>query len=262
MTWVIGGIIPFGYGVGLSDIRVTFSDGTHDDCLQKLYPIEKFIAAGFAGSVKIGFFLLHDLSRFLHLDAPDSAWIPEWVALNWWRRAKRIFQKFPQNEQKLKASILMVGIHPTINNGDSSWPKGTVCVFESPNFEPKFSRGLEFFSIGSGKYIEAYKKELHRSTQLHGNPLIQAEVGSIGGWGHAIKTNLTQTIKDNPDATVSEHLHILIAKRGEVLLGNNDHTTYANNSVIEFRMPWVAQSYSEFVKYCENRKKSGALATC
>ncbi len=82
MTWVIGGITPFGYGVGLSDIRVSWDDKKYRDCLQKVYPVGKFIIAGFAGSVELGFRLIQDLSNFLHLDNPDEAWIPEWIAVN------------------------------------------------------------------------------------------------------------------------------------------------------------------------------------
>ena len=41
----------FGYGFGISDVRVTLADGSEVDCLQKIYPIGRHVAAGFAGSV-------------------------------------------------------------------------------------------------------------------------------------------------------------------------------------------------------------------
>ncbi len=262
MTWVIGGIIPFGYGVGISDIRVTFSDDSHEDCLQKIHPIAHFMVAGFAGSVKIGFCLLQDLKIFLKLEEPGQAWIPEWVAMKWWRRARRIFNSFPEEERKLKSSILMIGIHPTKNNGDSPWPLGSVYIFDSPSFAPKAAKEMEFLSIGSGKYVDEYKKALHRATQLHDNPLIHAESGSIGGWGHAIKIGLSFTMKDHPDSTVSPHLHIVIIERGRLSIGNNNHTTYIKDAPQKFEMPWVAKSYPEFIKFCKDKKMNGALATC
>jgi len=58
MTWVVGKLTPFGLGIVASDIRVTFG-GRTEDCLQKIYPVGGGILAGFAGSVKIGFSLLH-----------------------------------------------------------------------------------------------------------------------------------------------------------------------------------------------------------
>jgi len=64
MTWVLGTNTPFGYAVGLSDIRVTVADQQFD-CLQKVYPISRFVAAGFAGSVAIGFEMVSELQRWL-----------------------------------------------------------------------------------------------------------------------------------------------------------------------------------------------------
>lgn len=63
MTWIVGGAPPFGWAVGLSDIRVSFSDGTELDCLRKIYPVGRFITAGFAGSVAIGFAMIQRLSE-------------------------------------------------------------------------------------------------------------------------------------------------------------------------------------------------------
>jgi hypothetical protein len=39
----------------MSDVRVTFPDGRVRDLVQKAYPVGRYIVAGFAGSVKIGF---------------------------------------------------------------------------------------------------------------------------------------------------------------------------------------------------------------
>ncbi|WP_260736442.1 hypothetical protein [Tunturiibacter lichenicola] len=55
MTWVVGIPTTFGYAFGISDVRVTLGDKTEIDCLQKIYPIGRYVAAAFAGSVKIGF---------------------------------------------------------------------------------------------------------------------------------------------------------------------------------------------------------------
>lgn len=86
MTWVVGVSTIFGYGALYSDIQVTYSGGGSTDVLQKAYPLSNFIAAGFAGSVRIGFMLLQSLSDFLRI--PDDAlsklaWDPVWVVHNW-----------------------------------------------------------------------------------------------------------------------------------------------------------------------------------
>ena len=107
MTWIVGGVTVFGYGIALSDIRVSWhgTNALHKDCLQKVYPVGNFIVAGFAGSVKIGFCLIEDLKRFLFMPDPTKAWSPKIVALKWWRRARHIFKEAPKEERKLGSSI-------------------------------------------------------------------------------------------------------------------------------------------------------------
>jgi len=73
----------FGYGIGISDVRVTLEDGSQHDCLQKMYPVGRFMAMGFAGSVRIGFAMLEELSSLLGAAGEDQMWNPNDVA-EWW----------------------------------------------------------------------------------------------------------------------------------------------------------------------------------
>ena len=57
----------FGYSFGISDVRVTLGDASEVDCLQKAHPIGRHVAAGFAGSVKIGFAMIDELRRLGNL---------------------------------------------------------------------------------------------------------------------------------------------------------------------------------------------------
>ena len=52
-----------GYGFGISDVRVTLDGGSEIDCLQKIHPVGRYVAAGFAGSVRIGFGMIEALSQ-------------------------------------------------------------------------------------------------------------------------------------------------------------------------------------------------------
>src|ERR1700677_3626888 len=108
MTWVIGSPTSFGYVIGLSDVQVTWGqNGQSRDCLQKVYQVAPFLAAGFSGSVRLGFRLLDDLASFLSpWPKPGESWIPRWVAIKWYRRARRIFRNAPQEEQILGSSIM------------------------------------------------------------------------------------------------------------------------------------------------------------
>ena len=261
MTWVVGGITPFGYGIAISDIRVTFEDGTHRDCLQKIYPVGNFIVAGFAGSVDIGFALIKDLRNFLTLDDPNEAWIPEWVAVNWRARASRIFRAKPQNEQRLTSEIILIGIHPNKDNGP--FPTGRVCVLKSPNFKHSFADNYDVKTIGSGSNIEDYVESAQKSTNMFGNPLLQGEINRPGGFGQTIAIQLTQMLQKKLDPNVSQYLHVSNIGRGKLSIYNNNYISSGKNgSIKEFKMPWVAQNYFDFKNYCQKRGQNSAQAFC
>lgn len=59
-------------------MRVTLSDGSERDCLQKIYKVGNLIAAGFAGSVAIGFGMIDKLTELLACDDPMRAWDLLW----------------------------------------------------------------------------------------------------------------------------------------------------------------------------------------
>jgi hypothetical protein len=69
MTWIIGTPTMFGYSFGISDVRVTLGGNREIDCLQKVHPVGRFIAAGFAGTVRIGFEMVDGLRQLLYFQA-------------------------------------------------------------------------------------------------------------------------------------------------------------------------------------------------
>src|SRR5712691_5232521 len=104
MTWVVGATNMFGYGALYSDVQVTFPDGTTKDLIQKAYPITNFIAAGFSGSVRVGFSLLQSLAECTLLADEalrTQAWDPVWVAGRWAPLARSVFESAPEVEKTL-----------------------------------------------------------------------------------------------------------------------------------------------------------------
>src|SRR5512147_775130 len=94
MTWVIGRPGPFGYAIGLSDIRVTLHDGKEVDCLQKIYKVASNMALGFAGSVKIGLKIVEELSTSLYISDPHYAHDPRIIAKQFYTGTQKIFNSF------------------------------------------------------------------------------------------------------------------------------------------------------------------------
>jgi hypothetical protein len=160
MTWVVGATSVFGYGALYSDVQVTFADGNTRDLVQKAYPLSNFIAAGFAGSVRVGFMLLQSLVDFIRL--PDGtlrthAWDPVWVATQWAPIARSVFEGAPPSERSLGARILMLGASPTENAGLGA--RMFLCRFADPWFKPGImGRFIMSCGIGSGSGVLEYKR--------------------------------------------------------------------------------------------------------
>ncbi len=266
MTWVIGAASLFGYGVMLSDVRVTFRDGSTADMLKKAQPVGPFIVAGFAGSVCIGYRLLESLYQFLFVPrSPQDnvAWQPEWVAKHWAPEAKKVFDSSPTHEKKLGARILMIGISPDQNMGAPEIPRVYIVRFSSPFFVPGFmKRGLNVAHIGSGsadrRYVQAFRGHFRYTASS-----LRAEMGGAHGWAQMLGSHVDMIADENPMKSVSPHVHIIECRLGSIEEGVNNLKTYMpdGSDPILFEMPKVANNYAEFLQMCKERSvgAEGAL---
>jgi hypothetical protein len=258
MTWVIGAAATAGYAVGISDVRVTLANGREMDCLQKLYPMSRFIAAGFAGSVRIGFAMLDALAYMLR-DLPDgSAWHPEEVADCFQDLASQVFQAAPQAEQALHSHLMLLGAHPTEDAGIPGWVRCSVHTLRSPAFAPQLARAGEVVSIGSGSAVARYQKVLDgfSSNVLS---LLQGEVMDARMGFLPLSIVVQKTIEQNPIPGISPHAHICVVRRGSVEVGTNDENRYPpSGEVIEIRMPPVATTWDELARLASSSTGSCA----
>lgn len=124
MTWVIGAISLFGYGVVVSDVKVSWKNSHRElPILQKAHFIGNSIVAGFAGSVRIGFRLIDSLRAGMTSAGPNDGWHPWWVAKHWQAEAGRIFETSEPQEKQLKSEVLLMGVSPT--GSGSAFPRFT-----------------------------------------------------------------------------------------------------------------------------------------
>jgi hypothetical protein len=248
MTWIVGAAATTGYAVGVSDIRVSFGNGQELDCLQKIYPMARFVVAGFAGSVEIGFRMLDGLAYQLR-GAPDNqAFFPQDVADCFSPLAKDIFEEAPAESKDLGSHIILLGVHPTEDLGIPGWARCSVHVLKSPDFAPESSAIGRVVSIGSGSQIDAYKETLAR---LSADPLslIKMDTAGIGASSLILSMVIQKTVERNPVQGISRHAHICVLTRGSVKIQPNDEDVYPpSGEKMEFRMPPVASSWDEFVK--------------
>ncbi len=262
MTWVIGGTTVFGYGALISDVEVTFSNGVRAPLIQKAFPITQYIAAGFAGSVQIGYRMLHELRGEAALPArQDQAWDPKLVANNFSERARRIFQTFPPAEQKLQCHLLLVGASPTEIHPFGS--RVYLIRMVSPHFVPGvMGNSIQACSIGSGARSKELKRIIKPLFRINSG-VLQADVGNLGGWGQMLSHSVTMAIRAHPMAGISEHHHHIFVRLGSMTIQTNDMTTHhQNGTVSELRMPPVAKSYPEFLTLASGTGHEAALAVC
>lgn len=217
MTWVIGRADPFGHAIGLSDIRVTFSDGSEHDCLQKIHLVTPNMVLGFAGSVAIGLEAVAQMRVALHRDDENDRWGPDYVAETLPEGMSKLFNSFPNYEKVNKCELMLLTAHPTRNNGP--WAKPSVYRFYSPNFEPLKAKQAQIVSIGSGAYVAPYMEALEKLSSDF--DMYQLEVGYSGGSALGLMVSLSSLLKQNPNKGISQFLHIYIVGRNEVRFGNN-----------------------------------------
>ena len=273
MTWVVGMPTSWGYSFGLSDIRVTLASGEERDCLQKIHSVGPFVAAGFAGSVQIGFGMLETLYQLLYLEDKSQAWDP--VAIAQWlpEDARKVFALFSEEERALQSHLLLLSAHPTDNDG-GSWPIAYGYIFRSPNFLPELIPVHNIGAIGSGNGIVECKSAIDRITNDFDArfSLMKGEQGVHGGMGTRLGFDLTRILKRIRPSGVSAHRHYCWAYRGEVIIKTNNHTTegpwssfaagsgygrsadasplppITGEGVEAFEMPTIAASWGELVK--------------
>jgi|KBSSwiStaDraftv2_1062776.scaffolds.fasta_scaffold423091_2 hypothetical protein len=264
MTWVVAASTVFGYGALYSDVQVTFRDGSTRDILQKAYTVANFIAAGFAGSVKIGFTLLESATEHLTLRdrPPDSyAWHPVGAAFSWAPVARSLFAASQPDEQRLESRLLFVGASPSERQGLGA--KIYFVRFVSPSFEPQImSRAIKMCGIGTGAAVSEYKHSIKPLFKLSSG-LLRAEVGRAGGWGNQLGHSISHRLGRAPHFGISRHLNTILVTQEGFRFGKTDQTThYPDGRIVEHKMPLVARSYNEFLALASAAGSEGAEAIC
>lgn len=265
MTWVIGASSIFGTGALISDIRVLLRDGTTAELLQKAYPVGNYIAAGFAGSVRIGFELIHSLQAGLAV--PEGigphAWDLRVVAPRWRSIARQIFRDAPAEERSLGSQVLLVGPSPTENMGAPEFPRMEIVRATSPDYAPRFSKpGLVVRHIGSGGSVSEYKRAI-RPLFRFTSGIHRSHIAGIHEWARTLAFSVTITVRDYPNHGISEHFHVVALRLGDMAVYTNDMTMYPKDSPpLVLKMPRVARSWPEFVDMLNALRASASGATC
>jgi hypothetical protein len=271
----------FGYGIGISDVRVTLADGSERDCLQKIYPVGRFLAMGFAGSVRIGFAMIDAISGYLKTDDDTGMWDLTAVA-NWWPTdARDIFESFRPQERAGQCHLMMVSAFPNTERKDAPRPRAFVHIFKSPEFDTLSIPVRKVGAIGCGtavepcqRFVENLSTSFERMTMM-----MQGEVNCPGGMASRLGIDLTRVLQESQPRGISSHLHYCWVYCKKVIVKTNDHSaegrwsTFPIGSGINepdapttpsverptFAMPQIASSWSQLESLL---KATGASAQC
>jgi hypothetical protein len=231
MTWIVAYPSIAGYASAMADIQVTVSaaDGTrrYVDGLQKIYPVGKWILAGFCGNVRIGFCLIDDLRTCLRTAAnePNWAWYPEVIATSWRRRARRIFARL-NSEYVGGSQIVLAGVHPTRNVahfGPNEYPDPFACIMRAPEYYPEPITVGKLASIGSGNDVDKYRERITRLNHTHPVDLVWGDIfASPGESVRMVAHDLGLDVAKTPAPGISQHFLMGIVRRGEITIEPND----------------------------------------
>jgi len=263
----------FGYAFAISDIRVTLGDGSERDCLQKIYPVGRFLAMGFAGSVRIGFAMVERLTRMLENCPETEAWDPTVVAEWWPQEAATLFRRFPEDERDAHCHLMLISVHPN-EPAEGPWPRSFVHVFRSPDFAAEVVNPQKVAAIGSGANFAPCREEIEKLAVDDDETfnLIKSEMGGAGNIATVLGFSLTRVLQQTQPRGISSHLNYCWAYRGRVIIRTNDHATFGPrwsmfssgsgidrpddeptgpdpeaHGGVQFTMPALARSWSELV---------------
>lgn len=249
-----------GYCYILSDVKVSWGNNVEIDCLQKFYPISKNIGAGFAGSVSLGFKMLDALGDYIRKNPSERGIVPEYVANQWGRIARRLYNEASPIEKRLGCHLIMLGISPKrqIEIGTSYFPRTHVLTFYAPYFRPQIISAYEFGSIGSGMVIKEYKELLDWFNNEINNILKFEEFGQFG-MSTILNILVTDKLSQFPKFGISNHLQIFIGSSGGFTYLTNDRIAEDDSSIL--KMPELAKGYLEFKEFCKMQGFKASAAT-
>jgi hypothetical protein len=154
-----------------------------------------------------------------------------------------------------------MGVRPADNSGCIIGGHPDVIVLPAiRRFKPEFVNLGDVRSIGSGNNVELYMKEL-QALQSNSSPNMQAEIGRPGGMGRSWASSLARLLLENPSAGISQSVHQVLVWRDRVQIEPLNLTkTSVDGKKTDYKMPQIANGWTEFVEFAKKEGLSAAEA--
>lgn len=258
MTWIVGTVPPFGSSYLISDICVSWQDGTEKHCLQKIHKVGRDFLCGFAGSVQIGFVMLKAIGlqfpKKQHL--PPTAIATDWIP----SLARRLFKCSHKAERKLGCQLIISMAHPSENMGDAPFPRIYIWTYTYPDFLPQLCGSDCAVGIGNGSIVPSYVEALRKARS--NSFFLQLITHGESAQAQFLAREMRDSVVANPTGGVSPFFQYGILTRGSAGLGNYDFKRIDASGTTEVKVPNVADTYESFQAMCNNWKLKAAAAIC
>lgn len=257
----------FGQAILVSDTCVTFTSSAGErsyvDCLQKIYPLGKYVIGGFAGSVRIGFNFLEFLRSRFAITPNNEAWSIDVIASTWLPRdLRKVYSYLPDSEKQIgKSSIILAWAHPCRQRGDAPWPWTAIHKFESPDFKPQRADVEEVLSIGVGSAIPRYERAIKDACSSE--TFMKSTMGGLGAQATFLASAISATVEELPVPGISSAFQLGIITRGRYTIADHRQRILGESgSWIDTPFPRTAKNYDEFQQLCSESKNAPQGAVC
>ncbi len=253
MTWVVAVPEVFGHAIVVSDVRVSFSDGSSVDCLQKLHEIGPFVIAGFAGSVELGFRAITALRTTLSQIPRGYAWaLPDIVGTKVRVAARDTFTMAPPELQELGLALVVASAHPSENVRGADFARADVFTLRSPDFVPEPVPPRSCHAIGSGSGRDEYMTAVGIAVRDPG--FLQAVMAGGCLQASSLAQAVEHVVSQSPDPGISRHVQIGLALRGRCLIYSHEYTRITwDGAATRHAVPHVAKSWAELCQILSAR---------
>ena len=241
MTWALGLPTIFEYSGAIADVRVTCPDGSEHDCLQKIYRLGSEVAMSFAGSVKIGFAMLHHIQGTLAYNtqyesqtALDPGQLRLWdgreIAMWLPEEAKRVWALATEAEKASHCHLMLLSGLPDAIEGGGKTRRSqcSVFIFRSPDFGAEEVPHGKIGAIGWGTGVAACQALVQRLNSGHEGYFNSQrfETGMPGGMLSQIGMSATSILEEHEPKGISPYLTLCWAYPQRTIIKVNNHTKY------------------------------------
>jgi hypothetical protein len=258
MTWVIG--VPVGgFAIGVADTRVSVDrQPVTGFGVQKLHQVSHQMVVGFSGSIELGFEMVDALAEYVLLSGVDPGRDLGVGLTNW---TKHLATTYRPDAGGNGVSLLVLAASATVRFGPDEVDLGMpLChggIVRTPSaagspFQVQGIPHLEARSIGSGAGVEAYRQALERlATRDTLVSLFRFQQFAEGTPGLVLADQLTRTLEQGIEPTVSQDLHIAVVGASGVVWTTNE-------SITGRRMDRIAATWEEVLKWASSERLAAA----